>query len=76
MRHSGEAVYYVIRGEGTVRDPDAGVSMPLVEGSIFHVESGTAYVCEAAQAGMELIGGPCPVDPELYRTDVAATAGR
>jgi quercetin dioxygenase-like cupin family protein len=67
MRHPMEAVYYVIAGEGAVRDADNGTSDPVVEGSMIHIEPGTAYVCVAGGAGMELIGGPCPADPELYR---------
>lgn len=66
MNHAMEAVYYVISGEGAVRDPDAGDASPLVEGSMIHIEPGTAYVCEAGGGGMELIGGPCPADPEFY----------
>jgi quercetin dioxygenase-like cupin family protein len=67
MRHSMEAVYYVIAGEGSVRDLDKGTSDSVIEGSMIHVEPGTAYVCVAGASGMELVGGPCPSDPELYR---------
>ena len=67
MRHPMEAVYYVIAGAGTMRDLDKGTSDPVVEGSMIHIEPGTAYDCVADKAGMELIGGPCPADPELYR---------
>lgn len=68
QRHPMEAVYSVIAGGGTVRDPDTGAAEPLVDGSIFHVDPGTAYVVEAGDGGMELVGGPCPADPALYRT--------
>ncbi len=44
QRHPMEAVYYVIGGGGTVRDPDTGAAEALVDGSMFHVEPGTAYV--------------------------------
>lgn len=67
QRHPMEAVYAVIGGGGTVRDPDTGAAEPLVDGSIFHVEPGTAYIVEAGAGGIELVGGPCPADPALYR---------
>jgi quercetin dioxygenase-like cupin family protein len=72
QRHPMEAVYSVIAGEGAVRDPDTGAAEALVDGSIFHVEPGTAYVVEAGANGIELVGGPCPADPALYRTLAAA----
>lgn len=68
LRHPGEAVYTVIGGSGSVRDPDTGLSDPLVDGSMFHVEAGTAYEVAAGPEGIELVGGPCPADPALYRT--------
>lgn len=67
QRHPMEAVYSVIGGGGTVRDPDTGAAEALVNGSIFHVEPGTAYVVEGGPAGIELVGGPCPADPALYK---------
>jgi hypothetical protein len=67
LRHPMEAVYSVIGGGGTVRDPDSGAAEVLVDGAMFHVEPGTAYVVEAGDAGIELVGGPCPADPSLYR---------
>jgi quercetin dioxygenase-like cupin family protein len=67
MRHPSEAVYYVMAGEGLVNDRNAGSSDRLVEGSMFHVEPGTRYDCEAGAAGLELVGGPCPADPDLYQ---------
>jgi mannose-6-phosphate isomerase-like protein (cupin superfamily) len=66
MRHAMEAAYYVIRGDGVVRDPDSGGSEPLVEGSMIFVEPGTAYRIEAGGTGLLLLGGPCPADPALY----------
>lgn len=71
LRHPMEAVYSVIGGSGTVRDPDAGTAEALVDGSIFHVEPGTAYVVESGPSGIELVGGPCPADPALYRNPAA-----
>lgn len=67
QRHPMEAVYSVIGGGGMVRDPDTGAAEALVDGSMFHVEPGTAYVVEAGAGGIELVGGPCPADPALYR---------
>ena len=67
MRHPMEAVYYVMAGGGTMRDPDTGTAEPVKEGSMIHVEPGTAYIAEASAAGLELIGGPCPPDPDSYR---------
>ena len=66
MRHAMEAAYYVIRGDGVVRDPDEDSTEPLVEGSMIFVEPDTAYLIEAGSAGMLLLGGPCPADPALY----------
>jgi mannose-6-phosphate isomerase-like protein (cupin superfamily) len=68
MRHAMEAAYYVIRGDGVVRDPDDGAGEPLVEGSMIFVEPGTAYLIEAGGSGLLLLGGPCPADPALYRS--------
>jgi quercetin dioxygenase-like cupin family protein len=75
MRHPMEAVYYVMSGGGTMRDPDTGTAEPVREGSMIHVEPGTAYIAEADAAGLELIGGPCPADPAFYR-GLAAKADR
>lgn len=68
QRHPMEAVYAVIGGGGTVRDPDTGAAETLVDGAMFHVEPGTAYLVEAGPGGIELVGGPCPADPALYRS--------
>ena len=67
LKHAMEAAYYVIRGDGVVRDSDEGSSEPVVEGSMIFVEPGTAYAFEAKSAGMLLLGGPCPADPALYQ---------
>jgi hypothetical protein len=71
QRHPMEAVYSVIGGGGTVRDPDTGAAEVLADGAMFHVDPGTAYVVEAGPLGIELVGGPCPADPALYRTITA-----
>ena len=67
LKHAMEAAYYVIRGDGVVRDPDEDSTEPLVEGSMIFVEPGTAYLIEAGGTGLLLIGGPCPADPALYQ---------
>jgi quercetin dioxygenase-like cupin family protein len=64
--HPMEAVYYVMAGSGQVFDPNEGEADPIVEGSMVHIEPGTAYRFEAGPDGMILLGGPCPVDPALY----------
>lgn len=65
QRHEGEAVYYVVRGQAVVRDHD-GAAHELREGSMVHVDGGTRYTFEAGDAGSEIVGGPCPSDPNLY----------
>ena len=66
LRHPGEAVYYVIRGEGIVEEPEAGSANDLGEGSMVHVEPETPYLMRAGAGTLELIGGPSPADPRLY----------
>lgn len=66
--HPMEAVYYVIDGDGTVSDPSVGDARDVVEGSIIHIEPGTRYAFTAGQSGLEIVGGPCPADPELFRS--------
>lgn len=65
QRHPMEAVYYVKEGSGTVLEP-GGRGDPITEGSMIHVEPGTAYRFEAGDHGLVLLGGPCPPDPALY----------
>ena len=65
LRHPGEAVYYVLAGRGRVEDA-AGTAYPLIEGSMVHVAPQGRYHFQAEDAGLELIGGPCPADPALY----------
>jgi hypothetical protein len=66
QRHSGEAVYYVVNGDGIVFDRTAGERQPLRGGAMFHIDGGTEYVVEAGERGIELVGGPAPADPALY----------
>jgi quercetin dioxygenase-like cupin family protein len=67
LRHPMEAVYYVLSGAGQALDPASGEVQALVEGSMVHVEPGTAYRIVGGAGGMELVGGPCPADPALFK---------
>lgn len=66
LSHAMEAVYYVVAGSGVVLDPADAAEQALIEGSMVHVEPGTAYVFKAGPEGVEILGGPCPPDPALY----------
>jgi mannose-6-phosphate isomerase-like protein (cupin superfamily) len=68
LSHPMEAVYYVIAGTGSVIDASLGETRPVVEGSMIHIEPGTHYSFLAGQSGLEIIGGPCPADAELFRS--------
>jgi len=68
LSHPMEAVYYIISGAGTVMDPSLGDARDVVEGSMIHIEPGTPYAFMAGQSGLEIIGGPCPADPELFQS--------
>lgn len=65
LRHDGEAVYYVVRGHARAHD-GAGPDHPVGPGSMVHIEAGTAYAFHAGDEGCEIVGGPCPNDPQLY----------
>ena len=65
LQHPGEAVYYVISGSGSVADDTA--TSELIEGSMIHVEPGTPYEVTAGPDGIEIVGGPSPADPAMYR---------
>ena len=75
LAHEMEAVYYIIAGNGVVEDPDIGDSQALIAGAMVHIEPGTAYRFVPDQDGMELIGGPCPPDPALYRDFMTGSTG-
>lgn len=68
LTHPADAVYYVVTGGGEVEDASDRSSERLVEGSMVHVDAGTTYVLRAAEAGMEVVGGPAPADPALYES--------
>ena len=67
--HHAEAVYYVMVGKVEVVDLTDGSKQPLIEGSMVHVEAGTEYRFEAGASGANILGGPCPADPNLYSDD-------
>lgn len=66
LRHPGEAVYYVIEGEGEVEDLDEARAESLVQGSMVHVGPETPYVLRAGDRALELLGGPSPPDAQIY----------
>jgi mannose-6-phosphate isomerase-like protein (cupin superfamily) len=76
LRHPFDSAYYIAAGAGSVVDLASGERFPLVEGSMVHIDKGDAYRFETTdQAGVKVIGGPCPADPQLY-AHLAATEGR
>lgn len=67
LAHPMEAVYYVMSGTAEVLDPETGTTQFAEPGSMIFVEPSTTYVISADGEAVELVGGPCPPDPELYR---------
>jgi hypothetical protein len=67
LTHPGDAVYYVVHGAGEVSGAGGKTVDRLVEGSFIHIDGRTAYRFAAGPAGMEIVGGPAPADPALYR---------
>jgi quercetin dioxygenase-like cupin family protein len=59
LRHAGEAVYFVARGDGTVGEH------ALKAHDMVYVPRRTSYAFAALDA-MTLVGGPCPPDPAVY----------
>jgi quercetin dioxygenase-like cupin family protein len=66
LEHPGESVYYVMDGSGTVAGDGPAAVTPLVPGSFVHMGPGTGYRFSAGPGGLEVFGGPCPVDPASY----------
>ena len=66
LRHPVEAVYYVMAGTGSAVDPGTSARQPLLEGSMVHIEPGTPYRFAAGPQGLEILGGPCPADREIF----------
>ena len=71
FKHFSDAVYYVASGEGEIIDISSGDRFMLVEGSMVHIDRGDPYRFRT-EAGMKLIGGPCPADYSLYSNIVLA----
>jgi quercetin dioxygenase-like cupin family protein len=67
LQHPHDAVYYVAAGEGEVTDVPRNETQALIEGAMVHVDAGTLYRFCAHEPGAELLGGPAPADPSLYR---------
>lgn len=67
LQHPSESVYYVMSGDGHVREP-GGQSHELRGGAMFLVEAETRYQVVGGADGIELVGGPCPPDPALYES--------
>ncbi|MBR0752009.1 hypothetical protein JQ604_07415 [Bradyrhizobium jicamae] len=66
LRHASNCVYYVMEGSGAIVDAAAGSRVDLAEGSMVHIDAGDLYRIEAGEAGIKVIGGPCPPDENLY----------
>jgi len=66
LEHPGEAVYAVLEGDGAVTDADGGVDHAIERGSMIHLDGGTPYRFAAGDDGLDIVGGPAPVDPGLY----------
>lgn len=60
--HRSEAAYYVHAGHGWIAEP-GGPRRSLREGLMVLVDAGTRYRIVAEDAGLVLIGGPCPPEP-------------
>lgn len=66
LSHATDAVFYVMKGAGTVIDARSKSSSELTEGAMVHIDAGDRYRFES-NPGMILLGGPCPADEELYQ---------
>jgi glyoxylate utilization-related uncharacterized protein len=67
FKHASEAVYYVVKGEVTAIDLDSDDTHHVSEGGMIFVEPGTKYVLSCSDGPSDVVGGPCPPDPSLYR---------
>lgn len=66
LSHTTDAVFYVMKGAGTVVDTKSKSTSELMEGSMIHIDAGDRYRFESSP-GMMLLGGPCPADEALYQ---------
>ena len=65
LNHSSEAVYYVKSGTGKVFDLKESNISEIQIGNMVHIGVNTQYYFEAGKNGLNLIGGPCPFDPNF-----------
>jgi len=65
LRHPFEAVYYVVRGSGQVRNTDGGDTYVVREGEMIYVKPGQGYALAPRGGAVVYAGGPCPPDPAL-----------
>jgi mannose-6-phosphate isomerase-like protein (cupin superfamily) len=63
-----EDTIFILEGEGTVADLDAGLEYKLGAGSVVHVDPGTQHaVANIGQKPLRSVGGPCPPDYDILR---------
>lgn len=65
--HEGEAVYYVLSGSPVVVDLASFNGVTARAGTVVHIDGATLYRIKAGPAEVQLVGGPCPPDPLLYK---------
>ncbi len=66
LRHAADAAYYVMGGSGTIADLGTGSTLDLAEGAMVHIDASDRYQFRAGNAGLKVLGGPCPADEGLY----------
>ncbi|MEF2070589.1 hypothetical protein [Consotaella aegiceratis] len=66
LQHATDCVYYAVSGNGDVVDLTTGERQALVEGAMVHIDAGDRYRIDAGDAGIEVLGGPCPPDEAFY----------
>lgn len=69
QEHSGEAVYAVLAGTATISDLSTGETETLTAGAMVHLDPHTRYRFNTGAHGVVILGGPCPPDAALYRSD-------
>ncbi|MDR7417307.1 MAG: cupin domain-containing protein [Armatimonadota bacterium] len=61
-----EDTIFVIEGQGTVRDFDHDLVLPVHAGCVIHVPEGVRHAV-TAETRMVSVGGPCPPDLTMLR---------
>jgi len=74
LSHTSDCVYYVIGGTGAIADAASDTRFALDEGAMVHIDAGDSYRIEAGDAGLKVVGGPCPPDEALY-SSIISNAG-